>query len=127
MSCLLLLLRFSLLGSLPSLWPVVIAAVSARLAVLAPMNLYPAARAESLGARSREGWWPVACLVALPVLLMPQGWLGVLVAAAAALGVARFAAGRLGGGINGDIYGACIEVAELAVLTALVAWAGWHA
>lgn len=118
----LLLLKWSLLGALGSpLWPVV-AAVAARLVVLAPMNLYPAARRESLGARSREGWWPVACLVALPALLIPRAWIGVLGALAAALLVARFAASRLGGGLNGDVYGAVIECAEIAALLAL-AWA----
>lgn len=120
-----LLIRFSLLQSLQSIWPLLIAAVAARLAVLAPMNLYPAARPESLGARSREGWWPLACLVALPALFFPQAWAGFVAALLAALGVAAYAAGRLGGGINGDVYGACIEVAELSALTALLTLASW--
>ena len=123
-----LLLRFSLLGALGTSWTAlaitVTAAVAARLAVLAPMNLYPAARQESLGARSREGWWPVACLVALPALLLPNAWAGFLAAGVAALATAAFAARRLGGGINGDVYGACIEVAELSALTVLVTLAG---
>ncbi|AZI45022.1 adenosylcobinamide-GDP ribazoletransferase (plasmid) [Deinococcus psychrotolerans] len=120
-----LLIRFSLLQALPNAWPLLIAAVSARLAVLAPMNLYPAARTESLGARSREGWWPVACLVALPALFFSQAWAGFAAALLSALGVAAFAARRLGGGINGDVYGACIEVAELSALTVLITLAGW--
>ena len=115
-----LLLRFSLLAAATDGWMLVIAAVAARLCVLAPMNLYPAARPESLGARSREGWWPLACLVALPALFLPHAWAGFLAALLAALGVAAFAARRLGGGINGDVYGACIELAELAALTVLV-------
>jgi adenosylcobinamide-GDP ribazoletransferase len=123
-----LLIRFSLLGALGGGWAAlsmtVTAAVAARLAVLAPMNLYPAARQESLGARSREGWWPVACLVALPALLLPNAWAGFLAAGLAALATAAFAARRLGGGINGDVYGACIEVAELSALTGLVTLAG---
>ena len=118
-----LLLRFSLLEAVTNGWIPVIAAVSARLCVLAPMNLYPAARPESLGARSREGWWPVACLVALPALFLPHAWAGFLAALLAAAGVAAFAARRLGGGINGDVYGACIELAELAALTVLVSLA----
>ena len=117
-----LLLKWSLLGALGSpLWAVV-AAVAARLVVLAPMNLYPAARPESLGARAREGWWPLACLIALPVLLIPLAWAGLLGALAAALLVARFAASRLGGGLGGDAYGAIIECAEIAALLATL-WA----
>lgn len=121
-----LLLKWSLLGALvgsPSaLWWPLIAAVAARLAVLAPMNLYPAARQESLGARSREGWWPVAALVALPALFMDRlAWVGFAAALVAALLVAAFAARRLGGGLNGDVYGTVIETAEAAALLALVA------
>lgn len=132
-----LLIRYSLLQALPTAWPLVVAPVAARLVVLWPMNRYPAARQESLGARSREGWWPVACLVALPALLVPQHWpgaalpgfiavlLGFAAALLAVLRVAAFAARRLGGGLNGDVYGACIEVAELAALTTLVTLANW--
>ncbi len=119
-----LLLKWSLLGALASPWCVVIAAVAARTALLAPMNLFPAARRESLGARSREGWWPVALVVAAPVLLLPGAWIAVPVALVSALLVARFAAGRLGGGINGDVYGTIVEVTEIAVLVALVAASG---
>jgi len=125
-----LLIRFSLLQALPTAWPLLVAPVAARLAVLVPMNRYPAARQESLGARSREGWWPVACLVAVPALLVPlpgvlTALLGFAAALLAALGVAAFAARRLGGGLNGDVYGSCIEVAELAALTTLITLAGW--
>ena len=106
---------------------VVLAAVSARAALLAPMNLFPAARVDSIGARSREGRWGVsilkAVLLALPLLLLPiplPHLLASLTAAlVAALLVARFCAGRLGGGINGDVYGACVIFAELAALLAL--------
>jgi len=125
-----LLIRFSLLQALPTAWPLLVAPVAARLAVLVPMNRYPAARQESLGARSREGWWPVACLVAVPALLVPlpgvlTALLGFAAALLATLGVAAFAARRLGGGLNGDVYGSCIEVAELTALTTLITLAGW--
>ena len=96
-----------------------LAAVAARTVLLAPMNLFPAARVESIGARSREGFWPLALLLAAPALLLPGGPLAFGVALIAALLVARFCASRLGAGINGDVYGACVTFAELAVLLAL--------
>ena len=102
---------------------VLLAAVTARTVLLAPMNLFPAARVDSLGARSREGRWGVALLLASPLLLLPIALPHLLAALAAALVaallVARFCASRLGGGINGDVYGACVVCAELAALLAL--------
>ncbi|PYE53401.1 cobalamin-5'-phosphate synthase [Deinococcus yavapaiensis KR-236] len=120
-----LLMKWSLLGASPHPGWIVVAAVFARAALLAPMNFFPAARAESLGARSREGWWPVAVIVAAPAALLAGGWWQAITAASVALGaalvVARFCAGRLGGGIGGDVYGAIVEVTEISVLLALVA------
>ncbi len=113
-----LLTLWSLLGSARPI-DAVAAAVAARLTVLAPMNLFPAARQESLGARSREGWWPVACLVAAPALLIPGAWLAFLASLFTALVTAVFAARRLGGGLNGDVYGAIITLSELVALLAL--------
>ena len=102
---------------------VLLAAVAARTVLLAPMNLFPAARVDSIGARSREGRWGVALLVALPLLLLPIPFVHLLPALVASLVttllVARFCASRLGGGINGDVYGACVVFAELAALLAL--------
>lgn len=116
-----LLTLWSLLGSaLPAHAPLV-AAVAARLLVLLPMNLYPAARPESLGARSREGRVLPALLLALPALLLPGGWVAALAALVGMLLLARFAAGRLGGGLNGDIYGLLIVSGELLALGAY-AW-----
>ena len=115
-----LLTLWSLLGAAHPL-DALAAAVAARLTVLAPMNLFPAAREESLGARSREGWWPVACLVAAPALFIPGAWAAFLASTVTALLVALFAARRLGGGLNGDVYGAIISLSELAALLAL----GW--
>ena len=111
-----ILLKWSALSSLEGWLPLLLAPVLARAALLIPMNLFPAARAESLGARSREGNWPVGFLIALPaVLLAPKLALGAVLAA---LGVAWFASSRLGGGISGDVYGAIVEIAEIAVLIA---------
>ena len=117
-----LLIWWSLLGSARPA-EVLLAAVTARTVLLVPMNLFPAARVDSLGARSREGRWGVALLLASPLLLLPIALPHLLAALAAALVaallVARFCASRLGGGINGDVYGACVVCAELAALLAL--------
>ncbi|WP_412030464.1 adenosylcobinamide-GDP ribazoletransferase [Deinococcus yunweiensis] len=116
-----LLTLWSLLAApLPPLAPLV-AAVAARTVLLAPMNAYPAARAESLGARSREGRWGVALLLAAPTLLIPGAWIAWLAALVGGLLVAAFAARRLGGGLNGDVYGMIVTVAELCALCAF-AW-----
>lgn len=121
----LLLLHSLLAAPLPPLAPVV-AAVAARTLLLLPMQLYPAARAgqTSLGASSRQGWgaWPIALLLAAPTLLIPGAWAAWLAALVAALGLARFAASRLGGGLTGDSYGLIICGAEVAALLAF-AWA----
>ena len=111
-----LLLLWSLLGAgLPWYAPLV-AAVVARMVVLMPMNAYPAARQESLGAQSRQGRWGLAFLFALPALLLPHAWLAALVALLGVTLVAAWAARRLGGGLSGDVYGLLIVVAELLVL-----------
>lgn len=116
-----LLLLWSLLAAPLPLHAPLVAAVVARLLVLLPMNLYPAARPESLGARSREGRLLPALLLALPALLLPGAWIAALVALVGVLLVARFAAARLGGGLNGDVYGLLIVTAELLALCAY-AW-----
>ena len=121
-----LLIWWSLLGSARPA-EVLLAAVTARTVLLAPMNLFLAARVDSIGASSREGRWGVsilkAVLLASPLLLLPVALPHLLAALAsalvAALLVARFCASRLGGGINGDVYGACVVCAELAALLAL--------
>lgn len=116
-----LLLKWSLLTELhalhwTALFTVVLVPAIARFAVLLPMNLFPAAREESLGARSREGWWQMGLLLILPVLLFQHGLWLIVGGLVVALLVARFAASRLGGGINGDVYGAIIECTEIGVL-----------
>lgn len=111
-----LLLLWSLLAAgLPWYAPLV-AAVVARMVVLMPMNAYPAARPESLGAQSRQGRWGLAFLFALPALLLPNAWLAALVALLGVTLVAAWAARRLGGGLSGDIYGLLIVLAEVLVL-----------
>jgi adenosylcobinamide-GDP ribazoletransferase len=73
---------------------------------------------------------PVSAVLA-PVFaaLVAAAALGVtgLVATAAgllaAVGAARFMTVRLGG-LTGDVFGAVVEVAELAVLLVVIAWTG---
>ncbi|WP_018466663.1 adenosylcobinamide-GDP ribazoletransferase [Calidithermus timidus] len=109
-----LLLKWQLLAWGPSPWLLLVLPAIVRFVLLVPMNFYPAARPEGLGARSREGRIGLALLFALPALaLFPWQALAVLLAM---LLLARWAAGRLGGGLSGDVYGALIEVGESAGL-----------
>jgi len=101
------------------------AAVLARAVLLLPMNLFPPISEGSLGgqARAGAGGAPWLALLLTAPLLLPLPWPHLLAALAAALVAslltARFCASRLGGGINGDVYGACITLAEIAALLAL--------
>jgi adenosylcobinamide-GDP ribazoletransferase len=73
----------------------------------------------------REGAPPVALGLALVLAWVALGWPGLLVVAAslvAAFAVAAFMAVRLAG-VTGDVLGAAIEVAELAGLLTVSAWA----
>ena len=111
-----LLLKWSAIAALPNAWALLLAPPLARAALLIPMNLFPAARAESLGAVSREGNWRVGLLIALPAALIAPKL--AVVAVIAALLVAWWASRRLNGGISGDVYGAIVEITEVAVLIA---------
>jgi adenosylcobinamide-GDP ribazoletransferase len=92
-------------------------------------RVFPPARADGQGATFQANVGRVApalglglaCAVAVLVL----GWAGVVAAAAgmlAALCVGAALSRRLGG-ITGDVLGAGVEVAELAVLLVAAAWA----
>jgi adenosylcobinamide-GDP ribazoletransferase len=92
-------------------------------------RLFPAARPDGQGAAFQASVGRVApalglglaCLVAVLAL----GWAGVAAAAAGvltALGVGAALSSRLGG-ITGDVLGAAVEMAELAVLLVGAAWA----
>ncbi len=109
-----LLLKWSALEAQTMWWALLFAPVLARAALLIPMNVFPSARAESLGARSREGNWPLGFLIALPAVLIAPKL--AVIAVIAALIVAWFAASRLNGGISGDVYGAIVEITEVAIL-----------
>ncbi len=113
-----LILKWNALEATDGLLALLVAPVLARAVVLVPMNLFPAARSESLGARSREGNWRLGGLIALPAVLLAPG--AAVAALLVALLVAWFAASRLNGGIGGDAYGAIIETTELAALIAFL-------
>jgi len=91
--------------------------------------LFPPARAEGHGAAFRAGARlsaaPIALAVGLVVGAAALGSAGLVAAAAAvvaALALASFMVARLSG-ITGDVLGAAIEVAELAALLTVSAWA----
>lgn len=113
-----LLLKWQLLSAAPAPWLLLALPALTRFALLLPMNLFPAARPEGLGARSREGLVLPAFLWALPALVAFP-WVG-LVVVAVMLGMAYWAARRLGGGLSGDVYGMLVEVGELAGLLMFV-------
>lgn len=105
-----LLLKWQLLAWGPSPWLLLGLPAIVRFALLIPMNLYPAAKPEGLGAGSREGRIGLALLLALPAMvLFPWQALAVLLVM---LLLARWAAHRLGGGLSGDVYGALVEIGE---------------
>ena len=109
-----LLLKWQLLASNPSPWLLLCLPALVRFALLLPMNLFPAARPEGLGARSREGRVFPALLFALPATLFFP-WVA-LTAIAVMLLLALWATRRLGGGLSGDVYGALVELGEVAGL-----------
>ncbi|MCL4454901.1 MAG: adenosylcobinamide-GDP ribazoletransferase [Deinococcus sp.] len=113
-----LLLKWQLLAAGPTPLFLLCLPAIVRFALLVPINLYPAARPEGLGARSREGRLELAAAFALPALVwFPLEALFIFVTI---LLLARFAANRLGGGLTGDIYGALVELGESAGLLAYV-------
>jgi adenosylcobinamide-GDP ribazoletransferase len=118
------LLATSQILSLPAAWPFLLALpVLSRAALLAPIHLFPYARPVDASSLSREvrglSWrWTVPVLTAAPAL-----WFFPLEAAIVLfvqLVVARWAAGKLGGGITGDVYGALLCLSETAALAAHV-------
>jgi len=113
-----LLLKWQLLSSGPSVWFLLCLPALVRFVLLIPMNLYPAAREEGLGARAREGRIGLALLFALPaVVFFPLEAASVAVTM---LLLAYWAANRLGGGLSGDVYGMLVELGEIAGLLIFV-------
>jgi adenosylcobinamide-GDP ribazoletransferase len=125
-----LIVKWSAIASLGfgSGWAVILVAPAfARLASAWVMATSNYVRPAGLGSPYRSGFGPhllislfLSAVVAV-VLLGP--WALVAVAVSMAVGelTARFAAARLGGGVTGDVYGACVELAEAASLLCLLA------
>ena len=112
-----LLLKWQLL-TLTDWRAVLLAPVIARFWVLPVLNLFPAARPEGMGATSRQGRVLPALLVVLPAAVFAP--LPFLLGGAFVLLTAKWASGRLGGGLSGDVYGALIELGETVVLFAFM-------
>ncbi|MDJ0756434.1 MAG: adenosylcobinamide-GDP ribazoletransferase [Ardenticatenaceae bacterium] len=87
----------------------------------------PQARTNGMGADFAAGITPHDLIVALILPLFVSvwaGWPGVfswLPAAAVLWGWSRLAGRRIGG-VTGDVYGAVVETAEVAILLTFVAW-----
>jgi adenosylcobinamide-GDP ribazoletransferase len=113
----------------PARWRTLIAAPAIARATPALLGrLLPPARETGHGAAFHAGLGrgaaPTALAVALVVAVVSLGGVGVValaVAVASAALAAAFVARRLGG-VTGDVFGAGIEVAELAVLLTVSAW-----
>jgi adenosylcobinamide-GDP ribazoletransferase len=118
-----------------AVWPLLAAPVLARWAVVPLVVFFRYARAEGLGsafqAHARAAHVAGATIVALGAAIaigaatpsFGDTATAVGIAAASALGVALALAGLLDrclGGLTGDVYGAAIELTELAVLVSAV-------
>jgi adenosylcobinamide-GDP ribazoletransferase len=97
----------------------------ARWAVVPLVTMFPYARAEGIGRPFAGGARPLdlgwATIATLPVVIYAgsPGFAPLVAAAGAALAVAAWMQRRLGG-LTGDVYGAAIEIAEIACLTARI-------
>ena len=112
-------------GALPAL---LLAPLWGRWMLVWAAQRFPYARAEgslgsamTAGLSTRELW--IASLCALLVQIGLGVWqpllFGVLLAPLTGLFLARWAAGKLGGGLTGDLYGFLCETTELLVLLSL--------
>lgn len=106
-------------AALSSRWPILVAPVLARALASAVIVTFPYARRDGLGrifhAEGRAHHALLALLLAAPLIYMSGLWLPFAAATITALALALYISRRLGG-LTGDVYGACIETAELTFL-----------
>ncbi len=130
---LVLIARWAGLSSLPDLYgwaAIAVAAMAGRFAAVASMAAFRYKDAQGLGTPF-QGAGHIAYLAAAVfsvaltfVFAGPVALAALACAAAVGLAVSAFAARRLGGGITGDVYGAAIELAEVAALLVFVGMYG---
>ncbi len=127
---LVLLAQWSVLSSLPEdtrLAALLVAPVIARWTVVPVGLLFPPARPNGLGRAIHAGQWPVAAplatVIALAVALATLGVAGLVLLAVGATTavILAGAAARMLEGVTGDVFGAAIEVSQLAVWFAVIA------
>jgi len=120
----LLLGKWAALGSIAPMW-LIAAPVAGRWAMAVAVYAFPNARPGGMGAYMRVGLGRLQIALATltaAIVAVALGWqaapaLGASLGAVMLIG--RWAAGRLGGGLTGDVYGALCELAELVCLLAL--------
>ncbi len=130
---LVLIARWAGLSSLPDLhgWAAIaVAAMAGRFAAVSSMAAFrykdgPGLGTPFLGAGRVAHLTAAMLAVALAfVLAGPYGLAALACAAFVGLAVSAYAARRLGGGVTGDVYGAAIELAEVAALLVFVGMYG---
>ncbi len=108
-----------------TVWPIVLFPAAARWAAVFLVGFFPYVRAEGLGkafhagASLREAGWATAFIAALGWCCGRACLIPMTVAVAAALAFGVWMQRRLGG-LTGDVYGAAIELAEVAFLSAAI-------
>lgn len=130
---LVLLAQWSALSSLPEdarIAALLVAPVIARWTVVPVGLLFPPARPRGLGHAIHAGLWPLAAPlatgIALAVAIVTFGVAGIVLVALGALAAVLLAgaAARMLEGVNGDVFGAGIEVAQVVVWFAVIASVG---
>lgn len=109
-------------ASLP--FAVAFTAALARLAAISNAWIFPYGPGGTATLRARQGPSVIGWAIALAVLFVaawavaPPLVASILIAVAVSLGIARFAANRLGGVLTGDVYGAIVVIDEIILLLA---------
>ncbi len=128
-----LLLKFGTLSAAAAsdLWvAIVLAPMLGRLAAAAVVASFRNVRSQGLGAPFAAG--PrlsivaagAASIVATWALAGPVGLAALCVAMAVGTGLAWYAAGKLGGGVTGDVCGAAVEAGEVSALVTFIGLSG---